>query len=150
MAWIEWVTVNPNRSNLTSWLARPVPESVLQRFAEDDQAFDIRFLEDLLARVGEDTEILAHLGFLYTKAGRHRDALAVDRRLAALRPRDPIAFYNLACSHALLKQATRAFTALKKAIQLGYRDFEHIQLDVDLENLHKDPRWDALLSALKR
>jgi len=76
--------------------------------------------------------------------------LALDRRLAALRPRDPVAFYNLACSHSLLKQLTRGFAALRKAIQLGYRDFDHMQLDMDLEHLRKDPRWADVMSAAKR
>jgi tetratricopeptide (TPR) repeat protein len=150
MPWTECTSLNENHWSLNSWLARPVPEPILQRFAEEDEAFDIRFLEDLLARIGEDTDLLAHLGLLYTKAGRHRDALAVDRRLAALRPRDPVAFYNLACSHSLLKQLTRGFAALRKAIQLGYRDFDHMQLDMDLEHLRKDPRWADVMSAAKR
>ena len=150
MPWTEYISINWDHWNFNPSMGRPLPEAVLQRFAEDDGAFDIRFLEDLLARIGEHTEILNHLGQLYTKAGRHRDALAVDRRFVALRPRDPIAFYNLACSHALLKQLTRAFSALRKAIELGYRDFDYMQLDMDLENLRKDPRWNDLFSGSKR
>jgi len=150
MPWIESVTIEWSRWSFGLSMGRPLPEATRQRFAEGEEAFDIRFLEDLLARIGENNEILAHLGHLYTKTGRHRDALAVDRRFVALRPRDPIAFYNLACSYALLKQLTRAFAALRKSIELGYRDFDYMQLDMDLENLRKDPRWNDLFSGSKR
>lgn len=149
MPWTEKVTVNWGHWDLRSWLSRPLPEAVLARFSEDEIAFDIRFLEDLLARCGEDTEILSYLGHLYTQAGRYRDGLAVDRRLVALRPRDPVAMYNLACSHSLLKQLTRGFAALKRAIELGYRDVEQMRVDTDLDNLRKDPRWNDLVSVMK-
>ncbi|MBM4019862.1 MAG: hypothetical protein FJ288_16330 [Planctomycetes bacterium] len=139
--WAHWDFMN--------WAERPLPEAVRQRFECDQQDFDIRFLEDLLARMGDNTELLAQLGYLYTHVGRYRDGLAVDRRLVALRPRDPIACYNLACSHSRLKQAGRAFAALRRAIELGYRDLEHMQVDPDLENIRKDPRWNDLVSVMK-
>ncbi len=117
----------------------------LARFKGDQEAFDIQFLEDLLVRLPDNNEILMQLGHLYTTVGRYREGLAVDRRLVALRPRDPIAYYNLGCSHALVKQWLRAFAALRRAIELGYRDIEHMQADPDLEQLRKDPRWGDLL-----
>lgn len=149
MLWVEHVTANWDHWGLAFWLSGPMPESVLQRFHENQDAFDIRFLEDILARLGEDADILAQLGHLYTRAGRHRHGLAVDRRLAVLRPRDPTVHYNLACSYALLKQTGRAFAALKKAIKLGYRDVEHMQQDPDLENLRHGPQWNDLIGVLK-
>ncbi len=149
MPWTEHTTVNWGHWDVESWMLRPLPEEVLNRFSHDQEAYDIRFLEDLLARVGEAPDILTHLGYLYTQASRHRDALAVDQRLVALRPRDPIAFYNLACSYTLLGKVNRAFDALKRAIALGYRDLEHMQKDADLENLRNDLRWTDLLSVLK-
>lgn len=149
MPCVERVTVNWGHWNLRAWLDRGLPEEVLERFREEQQDFDIRFLEDLLVRMGEQYEILAQLGHLYTEAGRYRDGLAVDRRIVTLRPRDGVAFYNLACSHALLKQNIRALAALKRAIETGYRDFDHMQIDPDLGNLRKDPRWNDLVAAMK-
>jgi len=150
MPWTERITVDWSHWDLSAWWRRPVPEHVLRRFDEPQEAFEVRFLEDLLARVGEAPDILTHLGYLYTQAGRHRDALAVDRRLAALRPRDPVAHYNLACSYSNLGRINQGLAALKKALALGFRDVEQIQEDEDLENLRQDPRWDKLLSVLNR
>ena len=42
-------------------------------------AFDIRFLEDLLVRLGDRDELLLQLGYLYTRAGRYRDRGAVHQ-----------------------------------------------------------------------
>lgn len=145
MSWVEQTSANWRHWDLTGWQAKPLPDSVLARFREDQNAFDIRFLEDVLVRVREDYEILSQLGHLYTQSGRYRDGLAVDRRLVALRPRDPVVYYNLACSFSLLKQTTRAVTALKMAIELGYNDVDHMLTDPDLENLRKDPRWADLV-----
>ncbi|MFO8013199.1 MAG: hypothetical protein R6X20_07830 [Phycisphaerae bacterium] len=150
MPWIEHVTVDWNRWDLTAWWYRPVPEHVLRRFEESQETFEIRFLEDLLARVGEAPDILSHLGYLYTQAGRHRDALVVDIRLVTLRPRDPVAHYNLACSYSNLGRINKGFAALKKALDLGFSDVEQIQEDGDLENLRNHPRWGELLSVLNR
>ncbi|MCX5654636.1 MAG: hypothetical protein NTY65_08330 [Planctomycetota bacterium] len=145
----EHVKVNWGHWESVSWLSRPLPKRVMGRFAQDQASFDIRFLEDLLVRMGDDSELLSQLGYLYTQCGRYRDGLAVDRRLVALRPRDSIAFYNLACSHSRLKQSTRAFSALRRAIELGYRDVEHMQIDPDLENVRKDPRWQDVLGVMR-
>jgi len=145
---VERVAINWGHWNLLVWLDAGLPETVLERFREDQKSFDIRFLEDLLVVMGDERDVLAQLGQLYTEARRYRDGLAIDRRLVALRPRDPIAFYNLACSHALLKQNLRAMVALKRAIEMGYRDLEHMQMDPDLVNLRKDPRWNDLLNVM--
>ena len=150
MSWTERITVDWSHWDLTAWWHRPLPEHVLRRFNEPQEAFEVRFLEDLLARVGEAPDILTHLGYLYTLTGRHRDALAVDQRLVALRPRDPVAHYNLACSHSNLGRINKGFAALKRALALGYRDIGHMQDDEDLENLRSDPRWIDLLSVINR
>jgi len=149
MPWREHVKVNWGHWDSASWLSRPLPKRVLGRFAQDQSSFDIRFLEDLLVRLGDSGDLLSQLGYLYTQSGRYRDGLAVDRRLVAMRPRDPISYYNLACSHSRLKQSTRAFAAIRRAIELGYRDAEHMQVDPDLENVRKDPRWQDVLSVMK-
>jgi len=146
MARVERVRVNWDHWDLASWLGRPIAEATSERLREDQEAFDIRFLEDMLARLGEDADALAQLGHLYTKAKRYRDGLAVDRRLVVLKPRDPIAHYNMACSLALLKETSRAFLSLRNAIRLGYRDLQYMQQDPDLENLRQDPRWNAVVN----
>ena len=145
MTWVEKVSVGWEHWDFSAWLAAPAPDRARAQFKDDQDAFDIQFLEDLLVRLPDHGEILAQLGHLYTTVGRYREGLGIDRRLVALRPRDPLSYYNLGCSHALMKQSLRAFAALRRAIELGYRDIEYMQADPDLENLRKDPRWNDLL-----
>ena len=57
----------------------------------------------------------------------------------------PPRHYNLACRYALLKQPDLAFGSLRKAIELGYRDFRFMEEDRDLDSIRKDPRFRALV-----
>ena len=113
--------------------------------SREDLDFEISFYERLLQKRPDFINALIALGDAYTKSGRYEDGLKVDKRLAKLKPDDPVVHYNLACSYSLLKMADLAFSALKKAIRLGYRDFAFMEKDPDLEYIRKDPRYKELL-----
>ena len=80
-----------------------------------------------------------------TLKGRFADGLQVDKRLVQLRPNDPLAHYNLACSYALLKRPDHAIKTLRRAVELGYRDFRYMREDRDLDSIRHDPRFRQLL-----
>jgi len=105
---------------------------------QDDIEFEIAFYENILKDAPNFVQALTVLGDLYTRAGHWQKGLKVDLKLFSLRPSDPLVLYNLACSYALLNQARPAFTALSRAIELGYDDFTYLKNDTDLENLLKD------------
>ena len=92
-----------------------------------------------------DARALEMLGQALTQSGRHDEALEGDLRLAGLRPKDPIAYYNLACSYSNLENLDAAFDALHRAFDLGYRDYRHLLRDPDLENVRRDRRFKNLL-----
>ena len=77
--------------------------------------------------------------------GRYADGLELDKRLIQLRPHDALAHYNLACSYALLKKPDLALKTLRRAVELGYRDFRYMREDRDLESVRHDPRFRQLL-----
>ncbi len=85
------------------------------------------------------------MGHLLTLKGRYAEGLQVDKRLVGLRPTDPLAHYNLACSYALLKRAELALKTLRRAVELGYRDFRYMREDRDLDTIRHDPRFRQLL-----
>ncbi|MBI4575054.1 MAG: hypothetical protein HY722_02195 [Planctomycetes bacterium] len=97
----------------------------------------------------EHVEALEVLGHLYTQDGRHRQGLEVDRRLARLRPEEPLVHYNLACSLALCGDPDGALKALKRSMALGYRDLEHMARDPDLATLRDLPEFRRLLEGRK-
>lgn len=110
---------------------------------------EIGFLEALARRCPDDPDILKALGDLYTKVGRHEDGLHTDLALSRLCPREPLVWYNLACSYALLAARDDALTALQHAADLGYRDHGWIRQDADLAALRDDPRFVALVERLQ-
>jgi len=115
---------------------------------KNDIDFSIRFYEGILERKGDFVQVLIALGELYTQKGWHQKGLAIDRRLAVLRPDDPIVFYNLACSYSLLNCVDKAFGAMRQAIHKGYDDFQYLARDKDLENLARDIRFQRYLTRL--
>ena len=114
-----------------------------------DHEFEIRFFESVLNRDSSYTEVVEILGSLYTKHGRIADGLKMDRKLVKLQPSNATAHYNLACSLALSKRKSAALRSLRHAIYLGYRDFDWMQQDPDLEDLKAHPDFLALLEQLK-
>ena len=127
-------------------LGAGVPERILLRFAKPQAEFEIAFLEDILIRRPNHLESMRQLAELYTRTGQYRAGLEMDRRVVASCPRDGVAHYNLACSLSLTGKLDDCFRALRRAIKLGYRDFEHMQSDPDLEAAHNDPRWAELFT----
>jgi tetratricopeptide (TPR) repeat protein len=77
--------------------------------------------------------------------GQYGRALQIDRRLVRLAPEDSIVWYNLACSFAVLGMIEPAFSALQKALELGYRTTLRLRRDPDLKSLRRDPRFARLL-----
>lgn len=114
-----------------------------------DHEFEIGFFESILKRDAAYTDVIEILGGLYTKHGRVSDGLKMDRKLVRLLPNNATAHYNLACSLALVKRKADALRALRQAVELGYRDFDWMQQDPDLEGLKHHPDFAALLAQLK-
>jgi Flp pilus assembly protein TadD len=130
-----------------------VPRSHRGRHIEvnQDQAktlfdeFEIGLSRAALGVDRKNDRALEMLGQALTRAGRHQEAFEADLRLTHLRPRDPVAFYNLACSYSNLENIDEAFQALRRAFDLGYNDYRHLLRDPDLENVRRDRRFKALL-----
>lgn len=112
------------------------------------KSFEVKFYESLLVERPEFVEVLMSLGDIYTKKGFYREGLAVDRKLASLRPEDPIIHYNLACSLSLSGEVREAMKELKKAVLLGYDEFDYILSDKDLDNLRKSPTFEVFFQKL--
>lgn len=108
--------------------------------------FDIDFFESLLARNGDNVEVLRVLGELVSKKGLVQRAVEIDRLLVERLPKDFLARYNLACSLALAGRPDEAMKSLSKAILLGYDDLAHLEVDPDLDSLRERPDFRALLS----
>jgi len=107
--------------------------------------FELDFYGRILERYPDFVDVLRVQGNNLTLKGRYAEGLQIDRRLIQLRPHDALAHYNLACSYALLKKVDLALKMLRKAIELGYRDFRYMREDRDLDAVRHDPRFRQLL-----
>jgi hypothetical protein len=114
-----------------------------------DTAFEISFFESVVRHDPGCVEVIEILGGLYTKLGRIADGLRMDRKLVRLQPWNPTAHYNLACSLALSKRNADALRSLRHAVVLGYRDFEWMSHDPDLQGLKRSPEFGAIVAQLK-
>jgi tetratricopeptide (TPR) repeat protein len=111
----------------------------------DQVDFEIELYELVLERCPDYVNVLRALGELLARKGMWSRSLEVEQRLIRLRPRDGIAHYNLACSLAMQGESGEALSALAQAIDFGYRDFGHLEVDPDLESLRQLPAYRALM-----
>jgi tetratricopeptide (TPR) repeat protein len=125
---------------------RQTPETSTRRLRELSQIdFELEFLGRILEREPLFVDALrVHAGNLAAK-GQYGRALQIDRRLVRLIPEDSIAWYNLACSFAVLGMIEPSFSALQQALELGYRTGARLRRDPDLKLLRRDPRFARLL-----
>lgn len=58
-------------------------------------------------------------------------------------------YYDAACLYSLLKIPTKSIAFLDTAFQKGYRDFEHLSKDDDLDNIRNLPEFKSLINRWK-
>ena len=116
---------------------------------KEDPSWDINFYENVLRRDPRYVDVIEILGGLYTKTGRIADGLKMDRKLVRLQPLNATAHYNLACSLALSARKSAALRALRRAVDLGYKDYDWMAQDPDLEPLKGVPEFESLLARLQ-
>lgn len=129
-----------------TWKDARLPEETATKLQAN---FEIGLYEAITQVEPENVEVLMILGDLYSRNGQLDKGLEVDQKLVEIQPREPLYYYNLACTHSLLGHIDPAFQALFRAVQLGYNKLEQMIEDPDLANLKKDDRYEALLRELQ-
>ena len=76
-------------------------------------------------------------------------SLGAIARALELGYRKPATLYNLACTHAQLREKDKAFGFLFQAIDAGYDSLDHIRHDEDLDPLRRDSRFRKALERAK-
>lgn len=128
----------------------PSSPSLAQLIEQTQVDFELDFFGHILSRHPEFFEGLrVHASNLAQKK-RFNESLQMERRIIQMRPGDALAHYNLACSYALLDQSELALGTLRKALELGYRDFRFIHQDHDLDSVRKDPRFRKLIREFEK
>lgn len=105
--------------------------------------------EQQLAREPDDGNHWARLGIAHIGLGHQEAARRAFTRQDELGVAPSFARYNMACSYALEGQADAALEWLQRAVESGVNDPDQIRDDPDLQSLHGDPLFDALLDDLE-
>lgn len=129
-----------------SHVNEPTPsarETVLRNRRQAE--FEMDFFGRILQRHPWYVDVLKRQAELLSCHGRRQEALACSQQLAVVLPQDPGVKYHLACTLARLGRRDDAFRALSQALELGFRDFEHLESDPDLDSLREHPKYQALL-----
>jgi tetratricopeptide (TPR) repeat protein len=107
--------------------------------------FELAFFSAILERLPDFADVVRVQSLNLSAKGLLKEGLLADQKLVQLRPKDPDAHYSLACRYAVMKQPDMAIRTLRRAIELGYRDFRTMIQDRHLESVKKDPRFRAIL-----
>jgi len=116
-----------------------------QLFESDQTQFEVDFFERILRATPHNVDVLRVLGNHYTALGQYARGLEVDKKLIRLVPDDQVAWYNLACSYALLRDSRLALQSLRRSFELGYDDVDHLHNDSDLDPIRDNPAYEGLL-----
>jgi HEAT repeat protein len=76
---------------------------------------------------------LTNLGILHLYRGDFDAALACFQRIIDNDAKNDVAAYNLACTHSLAGRSEEALRWLKRAVENGFRDVQHLDADEDLD-----------------
>jgi hypothetical protein len=111
--------------------------------------FEFDFYGEMVRRGTNNIHVLRQQAEILVVRGNREAALEIERKLAILLPFDPIVRYNLACGLAVTSEIDEAYLQLMEAVRLGYRDFELMDNDADLDNLRNHNGFLKLLDAQK-
>lgn len=78
-------------------------------------------------------------GWIQHAQGEYYGAIADYRRALELIPTDYNTQYNLACTYALLGDASSAIEALEVAVSLGYSNLDWMEEDPDFDQVREQP-----------
>jgi len=85
----------------------------------------------------------------YLNEKQFKDASKTFRAQGILQPNNPNAFYNVACAESLMGNTDEALVYLNKAIDLGYRNLNHMLLDSDFNNINSTEGFRVACSRLQ-
>ena len=101
------------------------------------------------------SQIYGQLAFAQMNLNRNEDAIkSYEKAFEAGIPPGAntrgLAFYNMACAFARLKQNDKAFEMLNKAVDEGFVNRQTFETDTDLVPLRSDARFQTLLARLPK
>jgi tetratricopeptide (TPR) repeat protein len=91
-------------------------------------------------------QALNNLAILYSVSGEDEKALDLFKKIIELRPESAISFYNIARIYAKQNKIAESVDWLKKAIEKGYKNWDLIKTDEDLDNIRSSSYYKDLIN----
>jgi len=88
------------------------------------------------------------IAVIYSQQARYSEAINELKQLIAIKPDTPALYYNIACLQARQNNSEDAVEWLKKALNHGYANWDHIKTDPDLENIRGSSSFKTLLNKM--
>jgi len=80
------------------------------------------------------------------RAKAYDEAIKVLAKILKVYPHDSTALYNTACAYALKGERDKAVEFLKRSVEEGFNDFDHIARDPDLDPIRDHPGYKDLMA----
>lgn len=136
-------------SDLESLHGEPRFKAALKRAAENAMLYAA---DDVVVNSRNDSEAykLSMRAWSAHNDGDDDRATKLIEQAFEIAPQDSRVLYYIGCFRALREQDDEAFAYLERAVKGGFYCPNHIRKDPDLDRLHDDPRYDALLTLARQ
>ncbi len=105
----------------------------------------VLFYPNYLLHHPDDSRARQFYAFTLKRLGRIDEAKKEMQKGTEQNPDDPIIVYNAACFYSLLDDKKAAVENLKKAIEIGFENYNYIKHDPDLACLQEEPGFIELM-----
>ena len=109
----------------------------------------LKFYPEYLTRHPDDAR--AHVFYamdLAVAKQLDKAKLEADKAIK-LNPTDLLMIYNVACFYSVMNEKKMAIEAIRKAIDAGYKAYDWMERDVDLDNIRNEPEFIELMKGIK-
>ena len=105
----------------------------------------VLFYPNYLLHHPDDSRARQFYAFTLKRLGRIDEAKKEMQKGTEQNPDDPIIVYNAACFYSLLDDKKAAVENLKKAIEIGFENYNYVKHDPDLACLQNEPDFIELM-----
>jgi len=89
------------------------------------------------------------LGVVFSRMkGRESEAMKLFKQAIHLNPEGPLPYYAIACLYSLQNKRKTALDYLRKAIQRGFKNREHVDNDHDFDSLRDDEEFQKIIKKM--
>ncbi len=131
------IELDPDYYLSYGWLGQTYTRLGMAAEAREANLKGIEVAEKHLLSNPNDARAYNLLGNWYARVGEFDRAVDTEMKAIELSPGDAIVMYNVACLYGVQKKADLAVQWLKRAVEAGYRNYDWIKSDSDLDSVRE-------------